>query len=170
MTVEDKAVIPTALQKQAERLLQMLIARGEKIATAESCTGGLLAATLTEVVGCSEAFDMGLVSYSNGIKQHYLDVSEEILTSVGAVSPEVAEAMAKGICQAAAAQLGVGITGIAGPGGGSAMKPVGLVYIGVCYHGRITVKRCCFAGERGKVRLQAVTEALAMMEQALIME
>lgn len=170
MTVENGAIIPLSLQKQAQLLLQTLIVRGEKVATAESCTGGLLAATLTEVAGCSEAFDMGLVSYSNGIKHRYLDVSEETLASVGAVSPEVAEAMAKGICQAAKAQLGVGITGIAGPGGGSAMKPVGLVYIGVCYRGRVVVKRHCFTGERYAVRLQAVAAALGMMEQALIME
>ena len=86
MTVENGALIPLSLQKQAQLLLQTLIVRGEKVATAESCTGGLLAATLTEVAGCSEAFDMGLVSYSNGLKHRYLDVSEETLASVGAVS------------------------------------------------------------------------------------
>ena len=111
-----------------ERLIDLLRHSGKKIATAESCTGGLLASRITDVPGASEVFDLGIVSYSNAVKHRFLGVPDEILKSFGAVSSQTAEAMAKGVCKAAGADFGVGITGIAGPGGGTAEKPVGLVF------------------------------------------
>ena len=112
-----------------EQLVSYLIRENKKIATAESCTGGLLASRLTDISGVSSVFEMGVVSYSNRIKTELLGVSKELLDSVGAVSEEVAKEMSKGVCKRADADLGVGITGIAGPTGGSPEKPVGTVWI-----------------------------------------
>ncbi len=112
-----------------EQLVSYLIRENKKIATAESCTGGLLASRLTDISGVSSVFEMGVVSYSNRIKTELLGVSKELLDSVGAVSEEVAKEMSKGVCKRADADIGVGITGIAGPTGGSPEKPVGTVWI-----------------------------------------
>ena len=111
-----------------EQLVSYLIRENKKIATAESCTGGLLASRLTDISGVSSVFEMGIVSYSNRIKTELLGVSKELLDSVGAVSEEVAKEMSKGVCKRADADIGVGITGIAGPTGGSPEKPVGTVW------------------------------------------
>lgn len=111
-----------------EQLVSYLIRENKKIATAESCTGGLLASRLTDISGVSSVFEMGVVSYSNRIKTELLGVSKELLDSVGAVSEEVAKEMSKGVCKRAGADIGVGITGIAGPTGGSPEKPVGTVW------------------------------------------
>jgi len=150
----------------AERLLGIIIEREEKIATAESCTGGLLAAALTDVPGSSDAFDMGMISYSNDIKARYLGVNQEVLDTLGAVSAPVASQMAIGIRILATAQLGIGITGIAGPGGGSEEKPVGLIYIGTAYGEKVIVGKYLFQGSRGEIRQQSVEAAL---QQALSM-
>ncbi|MBS5737267.1 MAG: CinA family protein [Clostridiales bacterium] len=112
-----------------EQLVSYLIRENKKIATAESCTGGLLASRLTDISGVSSVFEMGVVSYSNRIKTELLGVSKELLDSVGAVSEEVAKEMSKGVCKRADADIGVGITGIAGPTGGSPEKPIGTVWI-----------------------------------------
>lgn len=112
-----------------EQLVSYLSRENKKIATAESCTGGLLASRLTDISGVSSVFEMGVVSYSNRIKTELLGVSKELLDSVGAVSEEVAKEMSKGVCKRADADIGVGITGIAGPTGGSPEKPVGTVWI-----------------------------------------
>ena len=112
-----------------EQLVSYLIRENKKIATAESCTGGLLASRLTDISGVSSVFEMGVVSYSNRIKTELLGVSKELLDSVGAVSEEVAKEMSKGVCKRADADVGVGITGIAGPTGGSPEKPIGTVWI-----------------------------------------
>lgn len=111
-----------------EQLVSYLIRENKKIATAESCTGGLLASRLTDISGVSSVFEMGIVSYSNRIKTEILGVSKELLDSVGAVSEEVAKEMSKGVCKRADADIGVGITGIAGPTGGSPEKPIGTVW------------------------------------------
>lgn len=111
-----------------EQLVSYLSRENKKIATAESCTGGLLASRLTDISGVSSVFEMGVVSYSNRIKTELLGVSKELLDSVGAVSEEVAKEMSKGVCKRADADIGVGITGIAGPTGGSPEKPVGTVW------------------------------------------
>ena len=112
-----------------EQLVSYLIRENKKIATAESCTGGLLASRLTDISGVSSVFEMGVVSYSNRIKTELLGVSKELLDSVGAVSEEVAKEMSKGVCKRADADIGVGITGVAGPTGGSPEKPIGTVWI-----------------------------------------
>ncbi len=112
-----------------ELVVAELARQGKTLATAESCTGGLLSKRLTDVSGSSEVFHMGVVTYSNEAKEQLLGVPHEVLEAHGAVSPETARAMAQGIVKASSGSLGVGITGIAGPGGGTAEKPVGLIYI-----------------------------------------
>lgn len=118
------------------------------IATAESCTGGLLAHTLTNVSGSSEYFDRGVITYSNNAKMQELDVPEQILTTYGAVSKEVARAMAQAIQRKASVDYGLATTGIAGPTGGSKEKPVGLVFIAIASDKKIVVKRFLFTGDR----------------------
>lgn len=110
-------------------LVAYLIENKLKIATAESCTGGLLASRLTDIPGVSEVFEMGIVSYSNRIKNEFLGVKSENLEKYGAVSEAVAKEMSKGVAKKASADIGVGITGIAGPGGGTKEKPVGTVWL-----------------------------------------
>lgn len=151
----------------AAGLVHLLKSRGLKIATAESCSGGLLAAALTDVAGASGVFDCGVVSYANAIKTRLLQVPEEVLAIYGAVSEETARAMLSGLLRLSGAEVGLATTGIAGPGGGSAEKPVGLVYIAVGSGERVEVKRCLFAGDRGAVRRQTVEQALSMAEQFL---
>ena len=118
------------------------------IATAESCTGGLVAHTLTNVSGSSQYFDQGVISYSNKAKEDLLGVPEEVIKKFGAVSKEVAEAMAQGIRQRASVDYGVATTGIAGPTGGTKEKPVGLVYIAIAAKNQIMTQRFLFSGDR----------------------
>src|SRR3984957_20914030 len=118
-----------ALLAQAEKLLADARAKGLKIATAESCTGGLIAGLLTEIPGSSDVVERGFVTYSNAAKEDLLDVPPDLIRQYGAVSEPVARAMAEGALKHSLAHLAVAVTGIAGPGGGTAEKPVGLVYI-----------------------------------------
>jgi len=151
----------------AVRLHKILESRSLTMATAESCTGGGLAARLTDTPGASSIFLGGIVAYHNRAKIDLLGVPEEILVRHGAVSPETAEAMALGAARRFSTDIGVGITGIAGPGGGSAGKPVGLVYIAV-FDGRgIQACRFDFAGDRASVRRQAVDAAVELTLQRL---
>lgn len=113
-------------------VVEALIKTGKKVATAESCTGGLLSKRVTEVSGASAVFECGVCSYANRIKNKVLGVKNETLNTVGAVSPETAAQMANGVMKLADADFGVSTTGVAGPTGGTAEKPVGLVYISVC--------------------------------------
>jgi nicotinamide-nucleotide amidase len=154
------------LTRAAARVLDLCRARGLTIATAESCTGGLVAAALTEIAGSSDVVDRGFVTYSNAAKQAMLGVPAGILDRHGAVSREAAEAMAKGALAHAPADLAVAITGIAGPGGGSAEKPVGLVHFAAAARdGRLVHREQRFGDVgRAEVRLRAVAEALAMLE------
>lgn len=112
-----------------QTVVELLLCKGKKLATAESCTGGLLSKRITDISGASSVFEMGCVTYANSVKEQLLGVPAEVLLRFGAVSPETAKAMAKGIVQLSGADLGIGITGIAGPLGGTPEKPVGLVYI-----------------------------------------
>ena len=140
-----------------------------KIATAESCTGGLLAALLTEIPHSSHVFEYGYVTYANEAKEDMLDVSPEMLALHGAVSEPVAAAMAAGALARAKADVAVSITGIAGPGGGSAKKPVGLVYMaGMRADGKTIIEKHEF-GELGRseIRRRAVTAALAILRRLL---
>ena len=146
---------------------QMLCARGYTISCAESCTGGLLTSTLTDVPG-SSAYVMGsVVSYSNDVKSHILHVAEGTLAAHGAVSPETARAMAEGVRNLMQTDVGVGITGIAGPGGGSPEKPVGLVYIAVSTPGKTSVEKNVFSGVRAEIKRAAVNKALAMVQEMI---
>ena len=145
-----------------------LLAQGRTIATAESCTAGLLAARLTERAGSSAYVLGGLVVYANSAKQELAGVTGELLETVGAVSPEVARALAAGACSRLGTDIGVGITGIAGPGGGSAEKPVGLVYVCVLAAGGMTVaRRLNVPGSRSDVRARTVVVAMHMLRELL---
>jgi nicotinamide-nucleotide amidase len=144
-----------------------LRARGLMVATAESCTGGLVGHRLTSVAGSSAWFERGVVVYSNQAKQELLGVPEEILKTHGAVSAPCAEAMARGICAAARTPCGVAITGIAGPDGGTPQKPVGTVFIGVAVEGEVTARRFRFAGDRAAVKWQSAQMALDMLRRRL---
>ncbi|MDQ7248023.1 CinA family protein [Dongia sedimenti] len=150
-------------------LLQRYRALNLKIATAESCTGGLVAGTLTAVAGSSDVYERGWVTYSNDAKREQLGVSASLLEAHGAVSGEVAEAMAKGALHRSKADVAISVTGIAGPGGGSVEKPVGLVYIGVARKdGWSQVERCQFDGDRDSVRAQTVSRALTHLYSATV--
>lgn len=139
-----------------------------RLTTAESCTGGLIAACLTAVPGSSDVFDRGFVTYDNQAKIEMLGVPESLLTEYGAVSEPVARAMAEGALVHAPAQLSIATTGIAGPGGGTDLKPVGLVHIAVADANRNTYHmREVIAGDRDAVRMQAMEKALSMLKQHL---
>ena len=149
-----------ALLAEAEALLALLRARQLKLATAESCTGGLISATLTAIAGSSDVVERGFVTYSNEAKREMLGVSEESLAAAGAVSEEVARAMAKGALERSRADIALSVTGIAGPGGATATKPIGLVFIGAAGRGRaLMVERNVFPGDRAAVRLASVSAA-----------
>lgn len=152
----------------AERLVELLRARGLTCATAESCTGGGVGAALTAVPGSSAVFLGGVVSYANAVKRDVLGVSAATLDTVGAVSPETAAQMADGARRLTKADLAVSVTGIAGPGGGSAEKPVGLVWFGLATPDGTRTERAIFAGDRAAVRANAVTHALGMLTAAAV--
>ena len=135
-----------------EKLVTLLRERGLRISSAESCTGGLFSAYITDVPGSSAVLDEAIVTYSNEAKMRELGVKEKTLKSVGAVSRETARQMAKGICRHTGADIGVGITGIAGPGGGTDKKPVGTVYVGLNILGDISVYHLLINGTRDQVR------------------
>lgn len=151
-------------------IAKLLIRQGLTVATAESCTGGLLGGRLVNVPGVSEVFREGYITYSNEAKEKLLGVSHETLSQWGAVSSQTAEEMARGAAAMAGASIGIGITGVAGPDGGTKEKPVGLVYIGCCCNGRVTVEKFCFQGNREKVRQSAVANALRMLREAVLAE
>jgi len=157
----------------ARRALDACFMRKLKIALAESCTGGMLAATLTEIPGSSNVFERGFVTYSNEAKQDLLGVPGDLLAAHGAVSAETAEAMALGALAHSRAQIALSVTGIAGPDGGTAEKPVGLVHFGLAQNERPTLLvRKQFVGAHGKplsradVRRQAVLTGLQMLLEA----
>lgn len=144
----------------------LLLGRGESIATAESCTGGLIAAAITDIPGSSAWFSHGVVSYGNQAKQQLLGVQASSLIDHGAVSERVVREMAVGAQALADADWAVAVSGIAGPDGGSPEKPVGLVWFAIAHPGGQTEAwRCLFAGDREAVRRQAVCEALSQLEK-----
>lgn len=158
---------PVALA--AQKFNALAESRGVCVATAESCTGGLLSAALTEAAGASAVMDRGFVTYSNAAKMDMLGVPERVLDRYGAVSREVALAMAEGALERSRADLTVSITGIAGPTGGSPGKPVGLVWFGLCRRGRQThgIERRFGDLGRSRVRIFSVLTALRLLERAL---
>ena len=154
MTLEEKAV-------------GLLKEKGYTVSTAESCTGGLLAGRIINVSGASDCINVGFVTYANEAKTKYLGVSEEILRDHGAVSSECARQMALGVTKQMDADVGLATTGIAGPGGGTDDKPVGLVYIGCSVRGDVTVSEHHFNGTREEIRNRTVDEALALLVKRL---
>ncbi len=151
--------------RTVEDIVRKLIAKGVTVAAAESCTGGKISAAVTDVAGASAIFGYGLVTYSNEAKVKLLGVSEKTLLEHGAVSEETAREMAAGLSRVSGADAAVAVTGIAGPGGGTAAKPVGLVYIGLAVGGEIDVKKNLFSGDRGEIRRQTVETALALIAE-----
>lgn len=143
-----------------EELVEILTKKQYKITTAESCTGGLVAATIVNVSGASEVFQAGFVTYANEAKEKELGVKSETLQTYGAVSEKTAKEMAIGCAAHAKAQVGISTTGIAGPGGGTAEKPVGLVYIGCAVRSNVYVEINVFSGDRQQVRRQAADRAI----------
>lgn len=139
--------------------------RGMTLAVAESCTGGLLSKRITDVPGCSDYYLGGVCSYANEVKMNLLGVKKETLDTLGAVSPEVAEQMAEGVAKALGADVGVGITGVAGPGGGTEEKPVGLVYISVWCKGQHFTRKMKAANGRDRIRMQAASTALDLIRR-----
>lgn len=157
-------MFPDDVIAAATTLLEACRTAGVKIVTAESCTGGLLAGALTEVAGASDVVDCGFITYSNDAKSDTLGVAEELITQHGAVSDVVAREMAIGALEHSNAEIAIAVTGVAGPGGGTAAKPAGLVYIAVQRLGREPVIKECRFGDIGRsaVRLATVREAIQM--------
>lgn len=166
-------VLGDAVYAEGETNLQTVVAKlllekNKTIATAESCTGGLLAASLVEYPGISKVFLDGVVTYSNESKKNRLGVKGETLEKYGAVSPRTAEEMAENVAKTAGTEIGISTTGVAGPDGGTAEKPVGLVYIGLYIGGKVMSKECRFAGSRERIRERAVYSALDWLRKELL--
>ena len=163
------AHFPDAMLVKARLLLADAEERGLKIATAESCTGGLVAACLTEIAGSSAVFERAFITYSNRAKQDMLGVAGDLLADVGAVSEPVARAMAEGALRESRANITVAITGIAGPGGGTPMKPVGLVHFAAARENRAIMHEARRFGDigRGEIRLRSVDLALDLLRKML---
>ncbi len=162
-------LFPSELLSDAKALLGELHKRSLQLATAESCTGGLLAGLLTEVPGASATLERGLVTYSNAAKTSLLGVEAGLINQMGAVSAEVAQAMAEGALRHAPVDVAIAITGVAGPDGGTTEKPVGLVYLAIALKtGAMRVRECRF-GDIGRtdIRLESVRAALALAREAL---
>lgn len=157
------------LLDQAARLLQICRTAGLKLATAESCTGGLVAGVLTAIAGSSDVVERGFVTYSNEAKTQMLGVPAEVIADKGAVSEDVARAMAEGAVRYALADVAVSVTGVAGPGGGSATKPVGLVHFGCAMKGGQTHHQEMRFGDlsRDEIRMRSVETALALLRRTV---
>lgn len=163
MTAQPAHLV-SAVDDQVRRLALILTKRQKKLATAESCTGGWIAQSITDLPGSSAWFDRGFVTYSNQAKIEMLGVKPEMLAQFGAVSAETAAAMASGALARSDADFAVAVTGIAGPDGGSEEKPVGTVYIAWAGNGRVLVEKFRFAGTRGEIRIRSVMAALKGIE------
>lgn len=156
------------LLAEVQALAAALTTRGWMLAAAESCTGGLIAAACTAQAGSSDWFERGVVSYSNEAKTELLGVPAELIARRGAVSGEVAGAMAEGVLARSHANIAVAVTGIAGPGGGSPAKPVGTVWVGLAVHGTpVTTQLLQLQGDRAAVRRKTVMQALRLLNQKL---
>jgi nicotinamide-nucleotide amidase len=162
------AIFGGAKDELPELVVERLAARGERVAVAESCTGGLVAELLTRVPGASAVFDLGVVAYANAAKERFLGVPGALLATHGAVSEEVARALAEGARREAAATWGIGITGIAGPSGGTPEKPVGTVHLALAGPGATDAVHRTYRGDRARVRRTAAYEALNLLRLALL--
>lgn len=152
----------------ADDLLTACRTHGWTVATAESCTGGMVAAALTAIAGSSDVMDRGFVTYTNEAKHEMIGVPMGLFETVGAVSEDVAKAMAEGAMKTANVDLACGITGVAGPGGGSKEKPVGLVHIAAASKDMTIHEKCQFDGDRHQVRLASALKALEMMRRLAV--
>ena len=162
-------MFPQPLLDLARAVLAKARQEGLRLATAESCTGGLIAALLTEIPGSSDVFECGFVVYSNRAKSDLLGVPADLIADQGAVSEAVARAMAEGAVTKSDAQLAVAVTGIAGPGGGTKLKPVGLVHIAAARDGRPILHEAHRFGDIGRreIRLKSVEAALGLLQRLL---
>jgi nicotinamide-nucleotide amidase len=157
----------TSLPRLALAVLEAYAGAGKMLATAESCTGGMIAAALTDIPGSSAVFERGFVTYSNAAKTDLLGVEPALIAAQGAVSAKVAAAMASGAVARSAASIAVSVTGVAGPDGGSPEKPVGLVWFGLAAGGGVRTERAQFEGDRAAVRRQATERALRLLLEGL---
>jgi nicotinamide-nucleotide amidase len=161
-------MLPDATLHDAESLLAACRSKGIMLATAESCTGGLIVAALTAIAGSSDVVDRGFVTYSNASKNEMIGVPVALIETHGAVSDEVARAMAEGTLARSRAAIVVSVTGVAGPGGGSPDKPVGLVCFGLACTGKPVIsERHVFPGDRTAIRAATVAHAFKMIRAAL---
>jgi nicotinamide-nucleotide amidase len=163
----DKNIFALDEEIPEELVGKLLLEKGLTLGTAESCTGGMIASRLTDIPGSSEYFKGGIVSYTNEVKNRVLGVGQEILNTFGAVSEETAVAMAQGAREKTNADLGLSVTGVAGPGGGTAEKPRGLVYIALAAADKVICREHHFAGSRAAVRQGSVNSALNLLRQYL---
>ena len=155
------------MRSDAEKLFELARKHNVLIATAESCTGGMISAALTSISGSSDVFDRSFVTYSNDAKTEMIGVSPDTIAKHGAVSKEVAEEMAKGCLKHSHAKLSVSVTGIAGPTGGTEEKPVGTVYIATAFVDKVNVTHNLFSGDRESIRKASTEKAIKMMIEAL---
>ena len=155
------------MESLAMTLGTLLSAKNLTCATAESCTGGMIGAAITMVAGSSEWFNGGVIAYSNEVKTGLLSVPEQVLTDFGAVSAETVAAMADGAATLLNSDCVIAVSGIAGPGGGTEEKPVGLVYFGIRAHGRTTARRFLFSGDRQSIRQAATVQGLSLLIEQL---
>ncbi len=153
----------TEINELKERLIKLLEEKNIVLSTAESCTGGMIGAFLTSIPGISEYYGYGFITYSNEAKQKLLGVSGDTLNKFGAVSAETALQMAEGTLEASGSDIAVSVTGIAGPGGGTALKPVGLVYVGYASGDKRLFKKLNLKGNRDTVRLLTVKNVLELI-------
>ena len=151
------------MDEHVQKVADMLTQQGLKVATAESCTGGLIGDTLTSVPGSSAYYEGGVISYSNALKQRFLGVTATTLEQYGAVSEETVREMATGIRDTAGVDIGIATTGIAGPSGGTPDKPIGLVYIGLADCDGVKVERHVFDGSRQENKKETCRAALQML-------
>lgn len=157
-------MFPADIHDLAQKIIETYAMQKRKIATAESCTGGLVAAALTQISGSSAVFERGFITYSNDAKMEVLGVLPELLESYGTVSEKTAEVMAQGALEFSHADIAVSVTGIAGPAGGAPDKPVGLVYFGIASRsGTVFHYKGQYNGDRDDIRMQAVREALKLL-------
>ena len=161
-------MFPPDILQSASRVIEALRTKSRKITTAESCTGGLVAAAITSIAGSSDVFEFGFITYADMAKADMIGVDAALIKRHGAVSVEVAQAMAEGALATASADLALSITGIAGPGGGSPAKPVGLVFVGCAVRGAATLVQRYEFGDIGRdeVRLASVRAGLKLLEEA----
>ena len=164
-----KNIFATDAEKSLEEaVVDMLNDQKLTLALAESCTGGEIAARIVNVPGASEVFGHGYVTYSNRAKRKCLGVKKSTLKTEGPVSAKCAREMAKGGCIFADADICLSVTGLAGPGGGTKETPVGTVFMGCCYNGKVITREFHFTGNRGKIREQATAHALALLRECIM--